>query len=86
MAKSKEAAAPAKNLPSHGVFTVEGEGDRAFWTKIGAAWQHKDGDGFNVSLTALPLSGRITARNQVRNVFKTSSTSSAPSPVVAPPV
>lgn len=58
MAK-KEAAPAPKNLPSHDVYVVEGEGDRAFWAKVGAAWPHQDGEGFNVSLTALPISGRI---------------------------
>jgi hypothetical protein len=48
--------------PSHHVFVVEGEGDKAFWTKIGAAWNHKDGEGLNVTLTALPLDGRIVIR------------------------
>lgn len=37
-----------KNRPSHGVYIVEGEGDNAYWTKVGAAWAHKDGDGFNI--------------------------------------
>ena len=48
--------------PSHAVYVVEGEGERAFWTKIGAAWQHEDGDGFNVALTAVPLTGRLVIR------------------------
>ena len=61
MAKTKEAA-PTKNLPSHGVFTVEGEGEKAFWTKIGCAWQHKDGDGFNIQIAAIPLTGRLVIR------------------------
>jgi hypothetical protein len=50
------------NRPSHGVYTVEGEGKEAYWTKIGAAWAHKDGDGFSVQLTALPLDGRLSIR------------------------
>lgn len=61
MAKTKEAA-PAKNLPSHGVYVVEGEGDRAFWNKIGCAWQHNDGQGFNVQVAAIPLTGRLVIR------------------------
>jgi hypothetical protein len=61
MAK-KEAAAPAKNHPSHGVFVVEGEGEKAFWTRIGCAWPHQDGDGFNVQIAAIPLTGRIVIR------------------------
>ena len=32
---------------------VEGQDD--FWLAIGAAFQHQDGDGFNVVLQALPI-------------------------------
>lgn len=46
----------------HNVFVVDGEGDKAFWTKIGAAWPHEDGQGFNVTLTAMPLNGRLVIR------------------------
>ncbi len=48
------------NRPSHSV--VEGEGDSAFWTKIGAAWSHDDGKGFNINLTCLPINGRLVIR------------------------
>jgi hypothetical protein len=61
MAK-KEAAPAPKNLPSHGVFVVEGEGEKAYWTRIGCAWAHKDGDGFNVQIAAIPLTGRLVIR------------------------
>jgi len=50
--------------PSHEAFVVEGEGDKANWTRIGAVWTHEDGNGFNLSLSALPLNGRIVIRNQ----------------------
>jgi hypothetical protein len=43
-------------------FVVDGDGDEAFWTKIGAAWPHEDGRGYNVQLSAIPVSGRITLR------------------------
>jgi hypothetical protein len=29
------------------------------WTRIGVAFPHKDGTGFNIDLHALPLNGRI---------------------------
>ncbi len=51
-----------KNRPTHSVFSVEGEGDSAFWTKIGAAWAHEDGKGFSITLSCLPLNGRLTLR------------------------
>lgn len=48
--------------PSHAVYIVEGEGESAFWTKIGAAWENDDGQGFNLQLSALPLTGRLVVR------------------------
>jgi hypothetical protein len=50
--------------PSHHAYTVrEGkEADQKYWTKIGAAWPHKDGKGFDVALDALPLDGKISLR------------------------
>jgi hypothetical protein len=50
------------NAPTHKAFAVEGEGDDAFWTRIGSAWPHKDGKGFNLNLSALPVNGRIVLR------------------------
>lgn len=48
--------------PTHHVYVVEGEGTNAFWTKIGAAWQHADGNGLNLTLSLLPLDGRVVIR------------------------
>lgn len=50
--------------PTHAVFHVRGEGERAFWTKIGAAWLHEDKEGLNVSLDYVPLNdaGRLVIR------------------------
>jgi hypothetical protein len=50
-----------KNRP-YAVYVVEGEGDNAYWTKVGSAWPYEDGDGFNVKLSALPLDGRLVIR------------------------
>ena len=53
--------------PTHKVFVVEereGEGkdEDAFWTRVGSAWPHKDGKGYNIVLSALPLNGRLVLR------------------------
>ena len=37
----------------------EREGQKAVWTKIGAAWPHTSGSGLNLQLDALPLGDRI---------------------------
>ena len=50
-------------IPTHHVFVVDGEGANAFWTKIGAAWQHADGKGFNMTFNAVPLDGRVVVRS-----------------------
>ncbi len=53
--------------PSHTVYMVEGEGDDAIWTPIGALWPHRDGKGFNVSLKVIPLAGRLSIRERTAN-------------------
>ena len=37
----------------------EREGQKAIWTRIGAAWPHGTGTGFNIHLEALPIGDRI---------------------------
>ncbi|WP_152048774.1 hypothetical protein [Aureimonas psammosilenae] len=64
MSKAKQNETGRSNLPTHGVFVVEGEGESAYWTKIGAAWSHQDGKGFNISLSAVPLNGRLVLRER----------------------
>ena len=54
-----------KKRPSHTVFVVEGDGEKAFWIRIGAAWEHEDGEGFSLNLIALPLAGRMVVRKAV---------------------
>lgn len=39
----------------------DGKG-KGFWTRIGAAWAHDDGEGFNVQVEMIPLDGRIVLR------------------------
>lgn len=52
----------AKSRPTHVVYMVEGDKDKAFWTKVGSAWQHEKGDGLNIVLSAIPLTGRLVIR------------------------
>lgn len=49
--------------PSHVAYQVrEREGKKSFWTRIGSAWAHADGQGFNIQLECVPLDGRIVLR------------------------
>ncbi len=41
----------------------ETEKDSGFWTRIGAAWKHKDGEGLTLDLDLVPVgTGRIVLR------------------------
>lgn len=48
--------------PTHRLYRVEGEGKKARWTEIGAAWPNRDGQGFSITCGAMPLHGRIVMR------------------------
>ena len=49
--------------PTHRVYTViKREGQDDYWLNIGLAFPHKDGNGFNIVLQALPLDGKIVCR------------------------
>jgi hypothetical protein len=50
------------NRPTHAIWQVNGEGDKARWTRIGAAWMHKDLKGANLKFECLPISGRVVVR------------------------
>lgn len=42
--------------------TERGGDKKPFWTRIGAAWEHEDGEGLNLQLDSTPLTGRIALR------------------------
>lgn len=48
--------------PTHIAYAVREGKDKGFWTRIGAAWAHKDGKGFNVQLECVPLDGAVQLR------------------------
>lgn len=45
-------------------YTVKpiGDGQKSVWTKLGAAWEHRDGQGFDVQMDAIPVDGRLVLR------------------------
>ena len=52
--------------PTHTAFSVRdyqknGE-TKSDWTRIGIAWAHRDGEGFDIILEALPVNGRVALR------------------------
>jgi hypothetical protein len=52
--------------PTHKAYSVRkyqknGE-HKSEWTPIGVAWLHGDGEGFDIVLECLPVSGRVALR------------------------
>lgn len=61
--KTTTKTAAGSKLPSHLAYQVRDRQDQSsFWTRVGSAWAHADGQGFNVHLDAVPLDGRIVLR------------------------
>jgi hypothetical protein len=52
--------------PVYIAYTVKeykvGNEKRSAWSRIGAAFAHKDGEGLEVTLDAFPVDGRVTLR------------------------
>ena len=47
--------------PTHIVYHGrEGKEKKMYWTRVGAAWPTRNGNGLNVQLDFVPLDGRIT--------------------------
>jgi len=65
----KSPAAVAQTAPSayrfdaYSVREFEANGEKKTdWTKVGVAFPHSDGKGFNVLLQAMPVSGQVVLR------------------------
>lgn len=48
--------------PAFKLYAVTGEGETSRWIEIGAAWNHRDHQGYAISLDAIPVTGRIVMR------------------------
>jgi hypothetical protein len=56
--EQKAEQAQADKGPDFIAFHVrEGERGKKYWTRLGAAWAHRDGAGFNIQLDVMPVTG-----------------------------
>ena len=58
--------------PTHDVYLVTemGEDQKSIWDQIGAAWEHKDGEGLNIKLKLFPVNGELTIRRRRDRIEK----------------
>ena len=63
MTDTTTAESSTTKTPSHIAYHVrDREGKKGIWTRVGTAWPHRDGNGFNLQIDVIPLNGRITLR------------------------
>ena len=55
------------NAPDFLAWQVTQKGDKSYWHKLGAAWSHKDGNGFTIQLDAVPIDCRIVLRQPIED-------------------
>ena len=62
--EQRPSSSSATNKPFMLGYTVTpiGDGQKSVWSKIAAAWAHKDGEGYEVRMDALPVDGRLVLR------------------------
>jgi hypothetical protein len=58
----KKETKTAKRQPTHVVWQVIGENDKAKWIRVGAGWENKDGKGISLVFDAYPVTGRTVIR------------------------
>ena len=58
----KPATTETSKSPAMIAYSVRDAGEESYWDRVGAAFAHKKGGGYDVVLDSLPLSGRITLR------------------------
>ena len=55
--------------PTHRLYVVNKgrDGEKDFWVRIGSAWPHKSGVGFNIRFDALPIGGECVMLDESEN-------------------
>lgn len=64
MARNTSNPAPEAKAPDFIAWHVANKGEKAFWTKVGAAWAHRDTKGISLQLEVVPINGRIVLRTR----------------------
>ncbi|WP_088343685.1 MULTISPECIES: hypothetical protein [Rhodomicrobium] len=53
----------SSSKPSHIAYSVrEGKEGKSYFNRVGSAFEHGDGKGFNIKLDAMPVNGQVVLR------------------------
>ncbi|WP_417595759.1 hypothetical protein [Parasphingorhabdus sp.] len=67
MANASTSTNGEPKVPDFHAWHVSNKGEKGFWTKVGAAWPHRDGKGLSIQLDILPINGRIVLRKPLES-------------------
>jgi hypothetical protein len=67
MARNNTSPASEPKAPDFLAWHVANKGEKAFWTKVGAAWFHRDRKGLSLQLEVVPINGRIVLRTPLED-------------------
>ncbi|MFC3706260.1 hypothetical protein ACFOOL_16040 [Devosia honganensis] len=67
MARTSNTNRKEATAPSFIAWNVTTKGNKSYWHKVGACWQHKDKKGMTLQLEVLPMDGRIVLRHPMDN-------------------
>jgi hypothetical protein len=62
MTTNQTSEAPASKTPNYIAYHVRESKGKNFFTRVGVAWRHRDGNGLNIEVSVLPIDGRIMLR------------------------
>ncbi len=67
MARTSTSPASEPKAPDFLAWHVTNKGEKAYWTKVGAAWFHRDRKGLSLQLEVIPINGRIVLRTPLED-------------------
>jgi hypothetical protein len=62
MARTSMATSTEPKTPAFQAGHVTNKGNDSIWTKVGAAWPHRDGKGLSLILSVIRMNGQIVLR------------------------
>lgn len=70
MGRSNSTPASEAKAPDFIAWHVANKVQKAFWTKVEAAWFHRDRKGVSLQLEVVPINGRIVLRTPLDDEAK----------------
>jgi len=71
MAHAQKTTTHSPKAPDFLAWHITQKAEKSFWNKVGAAWKHRDGNGYTIQLDVVPINGRIVLRQTIYDPLET---------------